>query len=274
MTLASPVDPKASLTPATKVLLALLIGVNSVSIFGYATFGLHPALLSQVPGAPEIFAVAYPFFARLQIALAFLVLAVALTQRLGTRWFLSFVTVFVLSAGSELAGTSLGIPFGKYEYTALLGPRLFDKVPILIPLSWYTMALPAYALVARWPSAVARVTLGSILLLCWDLTLDPAMSYLTPFWIWEKTGAYYGMPASNLFGWFVTGVALMGAFEVVRVRAFVGEISERFYLKYYLANLMLPVGMAVAAGLWLSIFVTIAAALVFFALHHYVSRRA
>jgi uncharacterized membrane protein len=48
--------------------------------------------------------------------------------------------------------------------------------------------------------------LASFVLLSWDLSLDPAMSYATRYWIWGSTGAYYGMPWLNLFGWYVTGI--------------------------------------------------------------------
>ena len=45
-----------------------------------------------------------------------------------------------MSLASELLGTGLGIPFGPYSYTSLLGPKWFELVPLLIPLSWFTMS--------------------------------------------------------------------------------------------------------------------------------------
>jgi uncharacterized membrane protein len=45
---------------------------------------------------------------------------------------------------SELLGTTYGMPFGSYSYTTLLGPKWFDWVPLLIPLSWLTMSWAAW----------------------------------------------------------------------------------------------------------------------------------
>jgi uncharacterized membrane protein len=91
--------------------------------------------------------------------------------------------------------------------------------------------------------------LGSFILLSWDLALDPAMSLTTKYWIWGTDGPYYGMPLLNLFGWFVTGVALMVVFEAMRVDRWIGALSVPWLIAYYGANLLLPVGMAIAAGL-------------------------
>ena len=91
--------------------------------------------------------------------------------------------------------------------------------------------------------------LGSFILLSWDLVLDPAMSLATKYWVWGTNGPYYGMPLLNLFGWFVTGVALMVVFASTRVDRWVGELSAPWLIGYYGANLLLPVGMAIAAGL-------------------------
>jgi hypothetical protein len=75
------------------------------------------------------------------------------------------------------------------------------------------------------------------------------MSLATKYWIWGTDGSYYGMPLLNLFGWFVTGVALMVVFEAMRVDRWIGALSAPWLIAYYGANLLLPVGMAIAAGL-------------------------
>mgnify|MGYP003346432674 CR=1 FL=1 len=84
-------------------LLGSVFGVNAVSVFGFATFGLHSELLGRWPWAAPVFGQAYPFFARVQIALAFLALAVALFRTCGTRWLPSLIAVSVkrLAVSSE-----------------------------------------------------------------------------------------------------------------------------------------------------------------------------
>jgi putative membrane protein len=37
----------------------------------------------------------------------------------------------------------------------------------------------------------------------WDLTVDPISSTLQGLWVWTTPGAYFGVPISNFFGWFL-----------------------------------------------------------------------
>lgn len=37
----------------------------------------------------------------------------------------------------------------------------------------------------------------------WDLTIDPISSTLQNIWVWVNPGAYFGVPVSNYFGWFL-----------------------------------------------------------------------
>ena len=250
------------------LLLAYLLALNAVSIFGYGTFGIHPELVARWTWAGPIFNLAYPVFAQLQIVVAWAVFQLVLHRRSGWRWLPAFAATFVLSLASEWAGTTYGIPFGKYEYTALLGPKLLDKVPWLIPVSWFFMGLASYGVVVRLQgtrlrSAIFRIVAGAVLLTSWDLSLDPAMSHLTPFWLWENPGWYYGMPELNLFGWFVTGLVIMAAFELLGGEKLVAGLPRNFALVFYLANLMLPFGMCVVAELWLAALVTLVVSAIF-----------
>lgn len=251
---------KASDIPSAAAITVLyLFGVSAVA--GFATFGLHPELLAAAgPSAARFYSRAFGFFGQGQVALAGAVLFLILLRAVGFRWLPAFATAYAISLASELAGTTWGIPFGEYGYTALLGPRWLERVPALIPLSWFTMALPAYALAHhRWPDQPGRaVLLGSFILLIWDVSLDPAMSYATSYWWWGHEGAFYGMPALNLLGWYVTGLAIMAAFAGLRVERWVHRVSLRTHALYYGANLLVPLGMCVAAGLWGAVLISVA----------------
>ena len=235
--------------------LGTVYAVSIASLAGFAVFAMHPALLTRVPGAAEVYGRMFVLAPRAQIIVVIAALALFLSRRVGARWLPSFVAVYVLSLTSELAGTTIGLPFGPYSYTDGLGFKLFDHVPALIPASWFFMALPSYAFARRrFPDAAhrwRRVLLGSLVLLSWDLVLDPAMSLVTKYWIWASAGShYYGMPLLNLVGWYVTGLVLMAALAALRTDEWVREIPAGWFIAFYCANLLLPVGMSVAAGLW------------------------
>jgi putative membrane protein len=248
--------------------MAILLAIDVVSVFGFATFVLHPGLLGQFPWAPPIFAISFSLFAQLQIAISFICMAIECQKAIGIRWLLLFSSAVAISLLMELGGTTLGIPFGKYSYTSLLGWKLFNHVPLLIPLSWFFMSLPSYVLAGqilgrshhgRW----SQITLGSLLLLTWDFTLDPAMSHLTPFWLWEKPGNFFlEMPLSNLLGWFVTGFLILTLYAALKIdfntpnRVKIQKF-KRFLVQFYAVNLLLPVGLAIAGGLWSSIITTL-----------------
>jgi uncharacterized membrane protein len=223
--------------------------------------------------------VSYPLFAQLQIVVAIVALALAIRAHgvVPRAALAAFAAVFVISFGCEFGGTSYGIPFGKYEYTSLLGPKILGKVPFLIPVSWFCMAVPAFGLADRLvgarPGAWLRVVYGSLFLLIWDLTLDPAMSYILPFWLWENPGSYYGMPWINLFGWFVTGVAIMCAFAGLGSRAWIAKLPAGYLWAYYLLTLSLPVGMLLAARIVLPLLYTGLAVGAIYAIHAAVARR-
>ena len=234
--------------------LALVYGVSAASLAGFATVAVHPGMLGRSGVSAETYALILAWAPRAQIMIAVAALTVFLARRSGSRWLAAYLAVYLVSLGAELAGTTVGLPFGPYRYTDGLGFKWLGHVPALIPASWFMMSLPAYAIASRrFPSRrelPGRVALGSFILLSWDFALDPAMSFTTKYWVWGTAGPYYGMPVLNLAGWFVTGVALMIVFDGLRTNRWVAALPLSWLVGFYGANLLLPVGMSVAAGLW------------------------
>lgn len=195
-------------------------------------------------------------FAQLQIGLA----AAILLRRLGSERrravAIPATAVAVTSLAIEALGVSTGIPFGAYAYGSGLGPHLPGGVPWTIPVSWATAATAAYLLAASFrPGGAAadrsiRVLATSALLLAWDLALDPAMSTLNGFWTWEREGAWYGVPLSNLAGWYLSGLLFAAILETGRTRRAV-DVGERSWLTgFVLLQTALPIAMVAAAGMW------------------------
>ena len=63
----------------------------------------------------------------------------------------------------ERAGTATGVPFGRYRYTGLLRPTVVG-VPVVVPLAWWAMGLPArevaHAALGRRTSPALRTAVG------------------------------------------------------------------------------------------------------------------
>jgi putative membrane protein len=256
--------------------LVALLSFTLVALSGYATFGLRPENLPAVPWATGFYSVSFPFFARAHILVTALVLGIALARCARARWIPAMLAIYAVSFLAEHAGTGFGIPFSGYSYTGLLGPKLAGRVPYLIPLSWFLMSVPAFVMArSTFPGprrAFPRIALASVLLVVWDLALDPAMSFLTPYWLWEQAGPFYGMPWVNLLGWLLTGLVIMTVLEgMERVGdGWSGDLSPKWAAQYYGGVLLMPLGMVTLAGLWWSTAATVGALALLGAFHRYV----
>jgi putative membrane protein len=207
-------------------------------------------LLIQVDPQAKFFAWAFHSFAVGNMLFGGLAVVWDALLRDRGRALSAFAVIYAVSLGSELLGTTYGIPFGAYSYTALLGPKWLDKVPLLIPLSWFTMSWAVWVIARRWLHGWAAVLLGTALLVAWDLLLDPAMSKVTSYWVWGDVGSYYGMPWSNLIGWAITGLVLLAVLNRAAPRPRAGLT---FAIWVYLVNVFLPLGFCLLNGYWLAV---------------------
>ena len=230
--------------------LAVQAAIVVASLLGYGIFTARPDLLLQVDPQAKFFTWAFHGFAVGNMLFGGLaVVADALwTDRQKALW--AFVAVYVVSLTSELMGTTYGIPFGAYSYTSLLGVKWFERVPLLIPLSWFTMSWACWVIARLRARGASAVLLGASLLVAWDLLLDPAMSKVTSYWVWGETGSYYDMPWMNLVGWGVTGLVL---FIILNKMAPDPKSSPRFAFWVYLVNFALPLGFCILNRYWLAV---------------------
>jgi uncharacterized membrane protein len=133
----------------------------------------------------------------------------------------------------EALGVATAVPFGSYDYSGELGPKLAG-VPLIIPLAWTWMAWPAWLTAVRltrhrpapgWAHRLGRIGLAALGLAAWDLFLDPQM-VAEGYWVWrDATPALPGLPGipvSNYLGWLLFAVLLMAA-----LRPLVGPAADR-----------------------------------------------
>ncbi|MBN2550249.1 MAG: carotenoid biosynthesis protein [Anaerolineales bacterium] len=116
----------------------------------------------------------------------------------------------------EFWGSKTGFPFGSYQYTDVLQPQL-GGVPLLIPLAWAMMLLPAWAVAdvllsslhprlnKFYPLVFALVS--GLAFTAWDLYLDPQM-VSRGMWFWKEPGGYFGIPWANYLGWWFSASLL------------------------------------------------------------------
>ena len=182
------------------------------ALLGYWMYGLHPERLAGSDLALRIYPFTFPWFARLHILVGATVLFIALFKALRASWIPAFTAVALLSFTAEHVGTGYGVPFGGYGYTGLLGLKVGGRVPALIPVSWFLMAL---------------LFVGGIMNLYWIVGLAAfvALEKLTPHGVLISRIAGAGLiarqcdknrPASNArsVGWFAYGpIVMMGLVE-------------------------------------------------------------
>lgn len=114
----------------------------------------------------------------------------------------------------EAVGVATGFPFGTYDYSGQLGPKVLG-VPLIIPLAWTWMAWPAWLAAVRLAEGrTARILIAAAGLAAWDLFLDPQM-VAEGYWRWlDATPALPGVPGipvGNYLGWLGFALVLMAA---------------------------------------------------------------
>jgi uncharacterized membrane protein len=182
--------------------LALLLPLAAIFILNFSTlWGLNAGIQA--------------------VAIVIIAFAFALmhgSAAMGWRNLIAFLLItFVISFAAEAIGVATGLVFGPYHYTDNLGPKILG-VPPLIQLAYvamgYASMLMARVIVggARRAFTLAGVLVASLIMVSWDVAMDPYQSTVSGDWIWEKGGAYFGVPLHNYAGWFFTVLVFMFAY--------------------------------------------------------------
>lgn len=183
-----------------------------LALYGFANLlPIYPGPLS----IGEVMAV------HIVLALLFALLHGAVAYRFSG--ILTFAALCIVVGGiAEQIGVHTPFPFGRHHFTALMGPRFFG-VPILLVPAYIGMGYVSWMLarlVIGRPETACRKNLlmlplvASCVMVAWDLAIDPMFSVLAPAWKRPEGGAYFGVPVSNFFGWFVTVYCIYQSFAI------------------------------------------------------------
>ncbi len=145
----------------------------------------------------------------------------------GRRALIFFAIGAAISWLLEEIGVATGAIYGAYHYTDALGPKL-GYVPLLIPIAWFMMIYPSHVIAnligtgkpAGVGGGVVRIAwlsaLGAMTMTAWDMLIDPGMSSPPEqAFVWERGGAYFGVPLQNFLGWLLTAFLIYLAYRLV-----------------------------------------------------------
>jgi len=162
----------------------------------------------------------------------------------------------------EAVGLATGFPYGEYGYSDALGPTLLG-VPFLVPLAWLMMAWPSFVLaerlarpVRRERRAVVRIAAAAGVFAAWDVVLDPQMVQ-AGYWTWAhpRPGlpGIDTVPLTNLAGWLLAGLLLMGLLDLLVARSSVGDAPRIGAVAPLLALGWMTLGGSLAHAGWLGL---------------------
>jgi putative membrane protein len=178
------------------------------------------------------------------------------TRLYGWRRMTGFVGIaLVVGNISENIGVRTGSPFGRYEFTPLMGPKLF-AVPILLGIAYIGMAYLSWVLARIVVGAIHRTSavcdvvlvpaLAAVIMVSWDVSQEPVWSTVLRLWIWRDGGLYFGVPLSNFFGWYITVFVI---FQLFALTLRYSSLRERRLPPHYWHQAVLFYAMSAAGNL-------------------------
>ena len=163
---------------------------------------LYAALKIPVPLWPA----GFPLLAVLSTGALFLAALAYVWEGAGARRALLMAALaFGVGLGVEVLGSRTGFPFGLYTYVGAPAPTVFS-VPLIVPLGWFALTLAATVV------AGGRAWLAGLLLVAWDVGLEPLMT-AQGYWTWRDPAPLWaGAPVQNFLGWWAVGAGLSWVF--------------------------------------------------------------
>jgi putative membrane protein len=176
--------------------LALLISIYVAGLWGINSTLVNEFLLNFTP--LESFASLTP----LNLILTALLLFIFQNPKDKTLYFWILI---VMSVGFlvEVAGVHTGVIFGIYEYSNVLGWKLW-QVPLMIGVNWWILMHCTCQITYRWTdSPFLQLSLPPFLMTSIDVLIEPVAIH-HKFWIWQNDI----VPFQNYVAWYVVSFLL------------------------------------------------------------------
>jgi uncharacterized membrane protein len=138
---------------------------------------------------------------------------------------------FVVSFVMEYAGVKTGLIYGEYHYGTVLGQKIFNTVPLLVPLSWFMFMYVSTVTVDAafggryhgWSAPFLFAILDSATMTAVDVLIDPIW-VTRGTWTWTAVqslpagSVFYGIPVQNYFGWLLTTIIIFVPYRIIFFR--------------------------------------------------------
>lgn len=137
------------------------------------------------------------------------------------------VWCFLLSNLFENLGVETGFPFGFFEHSPDLGPRLFN-IPWLATPTYMAMGFISWMVAqvlldrtarASWAGQVAGASvIAAFVFTMWDFSNDAVFHTVNGAFWYREAGAFFGVPTSNFAGWLLVTFLIYGGFGLILAR--------------------------------------------------------
>ncbi|MCE5215163.1 MAG: carotenoid biosynthesis protein [Methanobacterium sp.] len=196
-------------------------------------------------------------------ALLFILAILNGTKRYGKKNIIIFFLItWAVSFSFENLSIVTGFPFGFYHYSPSLG---LLTVPLIIIFAYFSIGYLSWMLSHVLTGQYSKKLQGkqiflvpfiaAFIMVMWDLSVDPISSTLQGLWVWTNPGAYFGVPISNFFGWFLVVYIFFQVFALYlsRYDSIKDEKVNKIYNKPFWSEVAVIYGIT-GLGTILSIF--------------------
>jgi len=199
-----------------RIIIVLIITI--IASFSYLLAGLYLK-----------FGISYDIYSFLSLQLILFALFQAIAE-LKIKYALIFLLIsYALGLLFEIIGTNTGIPFGKYVYSDLLGPKILN-VPFSVPFVWFVIIYLSFSITIKiaYYNKLAFVFLASLGVVGWDLFIDPMfVSYGYWKWLSNNIPMLSGIPITNFVGWYIVALTILSIFSL-----FLKKAEKNFEFRY------------------------------------------
>jgi putative membrane protein len=126
-----------------------------------------------------------------------------------------FLICTAITFAMENFGAATGFPFGYYHFEVARSLPHIGTIPVVVGPLWFGMGYFSWTVAGilldgadfrlrEHFNGIVLPVVAAFVMTQWDLVLEPPSATVAKAWIWHDGGAFFGVPASNFFGWLLT----------------------------------------------------------------------